>query len=61
MSSIRNVHGVFNARKGIYDGKECVFTHRNPANGDLWSDDIPVKGTNGLYGRWVSPDSVQFI
>lgn len=60
MSNIRNSHGVINARKGIYDGKEYVFTHRNPSNGYLWCDDIPVKGTN-MYGRWVSPDSVQFI
>lgn len=56
--SIKNNSGVFNARKGIYNGRQCVFTHRNPSNGYLWSDDIPV---GYEWGMWVRPEEVQFI
>lgn len=38
-------------RIGRYDGKQYVFTHRNPHTGEVWSDDI---------GEWVPSDQVKF-
>lgn len=51
LESTRNVSGVKNARIGRYDGKQYVFTHRNPHTGEVWSDDI---------GEWVPSDQVKF-
>lgn len=55
-------------RTGRYSGKLCNFSHYNPANGLVWSDDIEVieeyiddKGKTKhrkLYGKWVSSDKV---
>ena len=51
LENTKNVSGVKNARIGRYAGIECVFTHRNPHTGDVWSDDI---------GEWVPSDQVEF-
>lgn len=53
-------------RKGIYNGRKFTFTHRNPKNGDVWSDEIPVvyHTKNGVvveYGKWVSTDKVRWL
>ena len=55
-----------NGRYGNYSGKKCYFTHRNPKNGDVWSDDIPavIHTAHGIkveYGMWVSSDKVQWL
>lgn len=39
-------------------GEVYQFTHKNPVNGEVWSDDIPVGKT---YGAWVHPDEVEWI
>lgn len=52
-----NVHGVKNVWSGIFKGKKCLFTHRNPVTGDVWSDDIPV---GKEFGAWVPFDSVDW-
>ena len=51
---------------GIYDGKKCFFTHRNPRNGEVWSDDIAIvfhtsRGTKVEYGKWVASDKVKWL
>ena len=48
-------------RWGKYGGRSYFFTHRNPKNGDVWADLIPVKvGKTIEYGRWVPTDKVQW-
>lgn len=59
MRTTFNVSGIKNGRTGRYKGDVYKFTHRNPANGKIWSDDIPV-GKNE-FGKWVSPDEVEFL
>ena len=51
---------------GIYDGKKFFFTHRNPRNGEVWSDDIAIvfhtsRGTKVEYGMWVASDKVKWL
>ena len=53
-------------RYGNYGGKKCFFTHRNPKNGDVWSDDIAITyhtffGIRVEYGKWVSSDKVKWL
>ncbi len=54
-------------RYGYYDGKTYYFTHRNPKNGNVWSDEIPVREFNERgkvvirYGTWVESDKVKWI
>lgn len=55
-------------RYGNYGGKICHFTHRNPKNGEVWSDDIPakIKYVDGKkivveWGKWVASDKVQWL
>ena len=53
-------------RYGIYGGKKCFFTHRNPKNGDVWSDDIAITyhtpvGVRVEYGKWVASDKVKWL
>ena len=53
-------------RYGNYGGKKCFFTLRNPKNGEVWSDDIPIvyHTANGVkieYGKWVASDKVQWL
>ena len=54
-------------RYGNYGGKKCFFTHRNPKNGEVWSDDIiasVIHTANGVkveYGKWVASDKVQWL
>ena len=53
---------------GIYGGNTYYFTHRNPKNGDVWSDEIParIKYINGKktvveWGMWVATDKVKWL
>lgn len=55
-------------RWGMYGGKKCFFNLRNPKNGDVWSDDIPVQEYDSVkhravtrYGAWVASDKVQWL
>ena len=55
---IRNEYHVKFAQLGMYAGKECVFTHRNPKTDEVWGEDIP----NGReFGKWVDKRKVKFI
>lgn len=53
-------------RVGKYKGRSYTFTHRNPKNGEVWADLIPIKKqVNGRYmvveyGMWVSSDKVEW-
>lgn len=53
-------------RWGKHKGRSYYFTHRNPNNGDVWSDDIPItkmiKGKHVIveYGMWVPTDKVEW-
>ena len=60
MYGIKNSSGVFNAQYALVGnmGKSLV-THRNPANGYLWADDIVNK--DKTIGRWVPPEMVKFV
>ena len=61
MKNVNNEHGVLYARKGMYNGKEYTFTHRNPANGNLWADDYKyISNGNTCYGVWIPADQVTF-
>ena len=61
MKNVNNEHGVLYARKGMYNGKEYTFTHRNPANGNLWADDYKyVTAAGTCYGMWIPADQVTF-
>ena len=56
----RNSDRMLGARYGRYQGKDYLFTHRNPKNGDLYGEDIPVDTGRNIYGKWVHSDSVVF-
>lgn len=56
----RNDGRMRGARYGRYRGKEYLFTHRNPKNGDLYGEDIPIVPGSLILGKWVSSDSVTF-
>lgn len=56
----RNDGRMLRARYGRYQGKEYLFTHRNPKNGDLYGEDIPIVPGSLTQGKWVSSDSVAF-
>ena len=61
---VRNDAGVYNARKGHYDGGEYIFTHRNPSNGHLWGEDIPNSSddsNNKSLGKWVPAEEVTLV
>lgn len=60
MSNISNESGVMKARFGVYKGVKCLFTHRNPKNGEVYAEDFPVNQKHGVYGTWVPNDSVQW-
>ena len=53
-------------RTGMYGGKNYVFDHRDPKTGEVWSDDLPVYGSdNGKkivgYGKWVDPKKIKWL
>lgn len=50
-------------RYGMYAGKKCFFTHRNPKTGVVWSDDINeyVHKVGLIPGRWVNATLVQWL
>ncbi len=53
-------------RWGMYDGQIVFFTHRNPKNGEVWSDDIKhrvhtSRGSRIEHGMWVSSDKVTWL
>lgn len=58
---------ISHGRYGYYGGKPYYFTHRNPKNGDVWSDEIPVREYNERgkvvirYGTWVASDKVKWL
>lgn len=56
----RNSGRMLGARYGWYQGKEYLFTHRNPKNGDLYGEDIPIVPGCLILGKWVPSDSVTF-
>lgn len=56
----RNDGRMLGARYGRYQGKEYLFTHRNPKNGDLYGEDIPDPTSRNMCGKWVPSDSVTF-
>ena len=59
---IQNQSSVRNARYGMVGGKTYLFTHRNPATGDLWAEDVPVHTGDGLtFGKWIKSGSVRLI
>ena len=60
----QNDAGVVNARMGHYCGDTYLFTHRNPSNGKVWGENIPVldfKGRPVELGKWVPSDQVTFV
>lgn len=58
----QNDAGVVNARMGRYNGGTYLFTHRDPSNGKLWGEDIPVwSGKTLELGAWVNSDQVEFV
>lgn len=56
----RNDGRMLGARYGRYQGKEYLFTHRNPKNGDLYGEDIPIVPGSLKLGKWVSSYEVTF-
>lgn len=56
----RNNDRMLGARYGRYQGKEYLFTHRNPKNGDLYGEDIPIVPGSLILGKWVSSYEVTF-
>ena len=61
MVTVPNINNLYNCRYGWYQGKKHLFTHRDPATGDLWGEDIPVGKSPVEYGKWVPGDSVRLI
>lgn len=56
--------GIYNTRIGIYNGTKSLFTNYNPANGDVFGEDLPEgKDDSGftMYGRWVPKDKVEWL
>ena len=56
-------------RKGRYGGKMCTFTHYDPSNGLIWSDEVEVtefyidektgkERKRKTFGKWVDSDGV---
>lgn len=43
-------------RKGLYNGLTCLFTHRDPNTGKVWSDDL-CEGK----GKWVWPEHIKWL
>lgn len=56
----KNDDRMLGARYGQYRGHDYLFTHRDPKNGDLYGEDIPVDMSRNIYGKWVPSDSVVF-
>lgn len=55
---------IKHSRYGNYGGTVCLFTHRDPKSGQVWSDDIPITDDNGKvveWGKWVEPASVTWL
>ena len=55
-----NEAGVLTARRGVWRGKEYIFTHRNPANSKIWGEDI-LNGKGTALGAWVPSEQVRFV
>ena len=51
MPKWRSEYGFFGGAIGYYSGKELAFTHRNPATGEYWCEEL---------GEWINPDKVNF-
>lgn len=63
MMTIPNSSGIINAKIGFYNGRKCVFTHRNPKNGMVYSDDIKkmlCKDGTVLCGDFVPAEKVDW-
>lgn len=58
-----------NGRAGIYGGKKCLFTHYNPKNNFVWSDDVigwkPKPGNEKKFiqceGAWVKKEKIKWL
>ena len=50
----QNDAGVVNARMGHYCGDTYLFTHRNPSNGKVWGENIPVLDSKEGLLNWES-------
>lgn len=50
-----NKDGMLVYRTGFVGGKECKFTHHNPATGEWWTDDLK---DGDEWGRWVPSDKI---
>lgn len=57
-TSTKNESGILNARYGRWKGIRSLFTHRNPKNGKVWGEDLPVDSVN--VGKWVPYDEVEW-
>lgn len=55
---LRNESGVIGARIGKVNGVKYVFTHRNPANGNVWADS-QVNNDN-FQGCWFPAEWVEW-
>lgn len=47
-------------RRGIYKGKEYIFTHYNMAVREVYSPDI-ASSVDGQLGTWVNMDNVKWL
>ena len=56
----KNEYGLKNVRRGMYNGVEHLFTHRNPTNGKLYSDTVVLPESDSP-GGWVPAESVELI
>ena len=61
MMKIPNQSNLYFCRYGYYAGGKYTFTHRDPATGDLYGEDIPVGKSPVEYGKWVPGDQVRLI
>ena len=42
------------SRLGVFNGKQVLFTHRNPQTGEYWTDEI------GKQGVWINSKYINF-
>lgn len=49
---------ISTGRWGLYGGKLCWFTQRDPHRGTVWTDDLV--GSDGRPGRWVDALKVKW-
>lgn len=48
-------------RYGRVGGKNCRFTHHDPATNSYWTDDLSSgSGADKVWGMWVKADSIKW-